>query len=178
MELTDMVTPEDCFDFEKYLFDRFYMNCTVYDAAGVGVTGKPIWCNNLCPRIKSNPDSLAAICATGNQNFMAQARKTRAPIIGECDAGLLKISVPIFVDGTFLGTAGGCGRLPEGGEIETFIIEKTTGLNEAEITELCNGLQTMTREQAEEMAEVIEQRLAQLVNDYRKSIKAMKAFLG
>ena len=51
----------------------------------------------------------AAICAPGNQNFMAQAEKTRKPVIAECDAGLVKIAVPIFNKDEFLGTAGGCG---------------------------------------------------------------------
>ena len=82
--------------------------------------------------IKANKDSLAAICAPGNQNFMAQAEKTRKAIIAECDAGLVKIAVPIFNQDEFLGTAGGCGLLPAGGEVETFLIEKTAGLTEAD----------------------------------------------
>jgi ligand-binding sensor protein len=57
-------------------------------------------------------DSLAAICAPGNQNFMAQARNSQKSVIGECDAGRIKIAVPIFADGSFLGAVGGCGLLP------------------------------------------------------------------
>jgi len=75
---------------------------------------------------------------------MAQAKKTGRFVVGECDAGLVKIAVPIFVEGEFLGTAGGCGRLPAGGEVEAFIIEKTTGLTEEEVSELCRGLKAMT----------------------------------
>lgn len=52
---------------------------------------------------------------------MAQAKQTRKPVIGECDAGLIKIAVPIFIDGTFMRTAGGCALLPAGGEVETFL---------------------------------------------------------
>jgi len=156
MELTDILSKEEWAAFEKELFDRFQINCTVYNTDGIGVTGKPNWCNRICPEIKANKESLAAICAPGNQNFMAQAEKTRKPIIAECDAGLVKIAVPIFNQDEFLGTAGGCGLLPAGGEVESFLIEKTAGLTETEITGLCEGLGTMTEDQAEEMALFIE----------------------
>ena len=163
MDLTDILSKEEWAAFEKELFDRFGINCTVYDASGVGVTGKPNWCNRLCPEIKANKESLAAICAPGNQNFMAQVKRTKKPVIGECDAGLIKIAVPIFFDGKFLGTAGGCGLLPEGGEVETFLIEKSIGLSEKEIAKLCVGMGSMTKGQAEEMAGFIENRIAEYV---------------
>lgn len=159
MELADILSKEEWAAFEKELFDRFKINCTVYNTDGIGVTGKPNWCNRICPEIKANKESLAAICAPGNQNFMAQAEKTRKPIIAECDAGLVKIAVPIFNQDEFLGTAGGCGLLPVGGEVETFLIEKTAGLTETEIAGLCEGMGTMTEDQAEEMALFIEEKI-------------------
>jgi len=166
MELTDILTKNEWAAFEKELFERFQINCTVYDTTGTGVTGKTNWCNRLCPKIKANKDSLAAICAPGNQYFMAQAKQTHEAVIDECDAGMIKIAVPIFSEGEFLGTAGGCGLLPEGGEVETFIIEKTAGLSEAEIEELCQGLGTMTLDRAREIADFIKARIA----DYKKAV--------
>ena len=168
MELTDILSKEEWTAFEKELYDRFDINCTVYNTSGIGVTGKPNWCNRLCPEIKANKDSLAAICAPGNQNFMVQARQTHKAVIGECDAGLIKIAVPIFGNGDFLGTAGGCGLLPQGGELETFMIEKTAGLSEAEIAELCKGMGSMTEEQAQEMAAYIEKRIAEFMRNHGK----------
>ena len=166
MELTDMLSTKEWGGFEKELFDRFHINCTVYNTSGVGVTGKPNWCNRLCPVIKANPDALAAICAPGNQNFMARARQTGKAVIGECDAGLIKIAVPIFVEDEFLGTAGGCGLLPEGGEIETFMIEKSTGMSEAQIADLGAGVGTMSDARAGEMADFIEDRIIREVQRY------------
>ncbi len=166
MELTDILSEQAWARFEKELFDRFKINCTVYNTSGVGVTGKPNWCNKLCPEVKANKESLAAICAPGNQNFMAQARQTRKPVIGECDAGFVKIAVPICVNEEFLGTAGGCGLLPEGGEVETFLIEKTTGLSEEEIAELTRDMGTMGEEQAQKMADFIDKRINEYVGDY------------
>lgn len=170
MELTDIITIEDWAQFEKELFDRFHINCTVYNTSGVGVTGQPNWCNRLCPVIKANKESLAAICATGNQNFMAQAKQTGKPVIAECDAGLVKIAVPIFADNEFLGTAGGCGLLPECGEMETFMIEKSTGMSESEIADLCTDLNTMSDEQAAEMGAFIENRIRQYVEQCQENV--------
>jgi len=168
MELTGILSKEEWAVFEKELFDRFKINCTVYNTDGIGVTGKPNWCNRLCPEIKGNQDSLAAICAPGNQNFMARAEKTREPVIDECDAGMMKIAVPIFNEDEFLGTAGGCGLLPAGGEVETFLIGKTAGLTETEIADLCEGMGTMTEDQAEEMTAFIKRKIAEFMQNNGK----------
>jgi ligand-binding sensor protein len=171
MQLTDILSKEEWSAFETELYDRFQINGTVYNPSGIGVTGKPHWCNRLCPKIKANKDSLAAICASGNQNFMARAKRTQKAVTGECDAGLIKIAVPIFSNGEFLGTAGGCGRLPVDGEIETFLIEKTTGLSEEEIATLCEGLDAMTEKQANDMAVFIEERMVKYLDNYNKKLK-------
>jgi ligand-binding sensor protein len=166
MELRDILPVEDWMKFERELFDRFNINATVYNKDGVGITGKPNWCNKLCPEIKANKESLAVICAAGNQNFMAQAKKTKKTIIDECDAGLIKIAVPIFVNGEFLGTAGGCGRLPAGGEVESYIIEKTAGISESEIAGLCQNLEPMTEQEARQVADFIEVQIARYLAHY------------
>jgi ligand-binding sensor protein len=165
MELTEILPIEDWIEFEKELFERFNLNSTVYNTSGIGITGKPAFCNRLCPKIKANKDSLAMICAAGNQNFMAQAKNTKKAVIGECDAGLTKIAIPIFFKGEFLGTAGGCGRLPEGGEIETFILEKSMGLSEQEIADLCQGLEPITAKQARQVADFIQARISQYIDN-------------
>jgi hypothetical protein len=81
---------------------------------------------------------------------------------------LPKLPFPFLLKGEFLGTAGGCGLLPAGGEVETFLLEKTMGLSETQILRLCEGLGTMTQEEAEKMAVYIEKRTAQFVDDYLK----------
>jgi predicted Fe-Mo cluster-binding NifX family protein len=166
MALTDILSKQGWSQFEKTLFDRFAINSAVFDRSGNRVTGKPRWCNRLCPQIKANPDSLAAICAPANHHFMAQAQKNRKPVIGECDAGLIKICVPIFVDQEFMGTAGGCGRLPEGGTVETFLVAKTMGLSEAQVCGLCYGMGTITQKKAREMTTFIETWIADRVDGY------------
>jgi ligand-binding sensor protein len=166
MELTDILSTEEWARFEKEVSDRFHLNCTVYNTEGNSITGTQNWCNRLCPKIKANKDALAAICAPANQNFTAQVRQTGEPVIDECDAGLLKIAVPIYVREEFLGTAGGCGMLLADGEVEDFMVQKTTGMEEDEIVELCQGIGTMTEEEARTAAAVIEERISQIVKDF------------
>ncbi|MBW2604322.1 MAG: hypothetical protein JRE28_08400 [Deltaproteobacteria bacterium] len=69
MDLTDILSMDEWARFEKEIFDRFHINCNVCVTSGTGLIGKPDWCNKLCPEIRANKDSLAAICATGNQNM-------------------------------------------------------------------------------------------------------------
>jgi ligand-binding sensor protein len=168
MKLTDIMSTAAWEQFENSLFDRFQMNIAVYEASGTALSGRPHWCNRLCPAIKANQESLAAICAPGNQYFMARVRQTRKPLIDCCDAGFIKIAVPIFVGDAFLGTAGGCGRLPAGGAVEIFLLEKTMGLSKARIAGLCEGMETMTAAEAEAMAAFVERRIAHFVDQFQK----------
>ena len=50
--------------------------------------------------------------------------------------------------------------------MQAFLLEKTMGLSETKILALCEGLGSMTQEEAEKMAAYIEKRTAQFVDDY------------
>lgn len=169
MELRDIMPLEAWERFEKALFNRFHINCTVYNVSGMSIVGKPNWCNRLCPEIKASKTALSAICAPGNQYFMREAQENRRPVIGKCDAGFIKVAVPIMVDGQMLGTAGGCGLLPEDGDVEEFIVRKTLGLTTDEIAERCRGVESMSTGEARAMAAFIEKQLARFVKAYEAS---------
>ncbi len=124
------------------------------------------WCNWICPVIKKKPESIGAICAVAAQNFTAETKATRKPMIGECDIALVKVAAPIFVGDTFLGTAGGCGLLPEDGEVEEFMVQKATGLEEEKIAELANGIEIISETRAGEFADYIAARIAEVVSRY------------
>ena len=68
---------------------------------------------------------------------MAEAAKEkRMPIIDFCDAGMLKLVIPVFCQSDFVGTLTACGAFIGGEELEAFLIEKSTKLNEQEIEAL------------------------------------------
>ncbi len=87
-------------------------------------------------------------------------------MILECDIALVKMAVPIFVGDTFLGTVGGCGLLPEDGEVEEFMVQKTTGLEEREVSELVEGITTMSENMAREFEDYTATRIAKIVTRY------------
>ena len=169
MELTEILPIAEWSRLEGDLFERFGMSCMVHDIRGASITGKPNWCNKICPKIKSGQESVAAICSPSNQYFMAEARKTGNPVFGECEVGFLKLAVPIIVNGEFLGTAGGCGLLPAGGEIEPFFIMKTLGMSEQEIFDLCSDIRVMLESESHALAAYINQCLHEF-----KSAAALK----
>lgn len=169
MKLTDLMPVADWAALEDELAARFGLQSAAYNPDGKSVTGRNFFASRLCETLKSRPAALSTICAAANLNFMAEARATCCAVISECDAGLAKVAVPVFVDGQFLGTVGGCGKLPEGGEAEEFLIAKTTGLSEEEAASLCRDIGLVGREKLEEMAGFLKSRLAEILSQAKNS---------
>ena len=107
MKLTDIAPIKIWLELEQKINKRSGLNASVFDVAGVRITDFKRWANKLCPVIKADEKGQNYICAVAHQNIAAQAKRTRRPVISECDAGLMKLVVPIFIGGEFLGVAGG-----------------------------------------------------------------------
>lgn len=85
-----------------------------------------------------------------------------------CDAGLLKIVVPIYVNDTFMGSAGGCGLILEDGEVESFLVSKAIEMDEEKIEELAKSVPVLSEEKAWDVANFIKERIDSIVADYLK----------
>lgn len=163
MKLTDVQPMEKWLELEEEIYRRSGMRASVYDVNGVGITGKSKHANKLCAEIRATGKGQTYICAVAHQNMAAIAQNTKKTVIEECDAGLIKIVVPIFVGGEFMGAAGGCGLLAENGEVDEFMINKTAELPEARISELMSTVGTLTMRAAEELAAFIEAQIDEMV---------------
>lgn len=163
MKLTDLMPALNWALLEEELTNRFGLQSTAYNPDGLSFTGRHEFVSDLCRALKDSPTALSTICAAANLNFMAEAKATGKTVIAECDAGLVKIAVPVFFDGEFLGTVGGCGKLPQGGEAEEFLIAKTTGLSDDAVAAICSTVGEISGEKAVEMAEYIENRLREII---------------
>ncbi len=168
MQLTDLLPIDEWIAFEKEMTDRFGIDANVFDPDGIRITNYKNWINRLCPEIKANDKGQSFICAVAHQNIAALAKQTRKPVIEECDAGLAKIVVPIFIGDDFLGAACGCGALLEEGEVDPFLINKITGIDDATIERLSEGIPSFTREKAETLIRFVEAELNGIVNDFKK----------
>lgn len=172
MKLTDIAALEIWLELEHEINKRSGMNASVFDAEGVRITDFKKWANNLCPVIKGNEKGQSYICAVAHQNLAAQAARTHQPVIETCDAGLIKLVVPIFINGVFLGVAGGCGCLEKTGEVDIFMLNKTIGLHEEELMKLAENILDMTRQQAESHAKFIQDEIERIVGAYESSTQS------
>ena len=172
MELTDIAPLETWRDLEQRINKCSGLNASVFNVDGLRITDFVKWANSLCPEIKGTEKGQSYICSVAHQNLAAQAAKTRKSVIESCDAGMLKLVVPIFVNGDFLGVAGGCGCLELKEGIDTFMINKTTGINEEKLVRLSKDIPFMTRDEAISHAAYIEKEIDRIKQAYVNTHKS------
>ena len=170
MKLTDIAQLKIWLELEKKINQHSGLNACVFDVDGVRITNFKKWANKLCPVIKADKKGQDYICAVAHQNIAAQAKRSRKPVVAECDAGLMKLVVPIFINGEFLGVAGGCGYIVSNGEVDRFMISKTTGIAEEKLRDLSDDIPVMTPEQAESHTKLIQAEIEQIINAYEKGL--------
>ena len=174
MKLTDIAPLERWIDFEKDINLKSGMDCNVFDTKGYRVSTLKNWANRLCPAIKETDKGQSFICAPAHMNIAAMAMKQRQPVIEECDAGMLKLVVPIFVRNEFIGAVSGCGLLLEDGEVDSYLVNMITGIEEAHVDTLTSDLTAISRNQASELAGFIQQRVEEIVAAYQDQDRQQK----
>jgi ligand-binding sensor protein len=168
MKLTDILPVDQWIALENDIHDISGLSPKIYNTEGVSITGTNRWTNDLCPEIKAVSKGQTFICSASHTGLASEAEETREAVVECCDAGLLKIVVPIFVGDTFVGAAGGCGLVLEDGEVETFFVGKTIDMDEEKVENLARSVPVITEEKAREVASYIEGRLAAIVAEYLK----------
>jgi ligand-binding sensor protein len=163
MKLMDIAPLEKWLELEQKINARSGLNASVFDVEGVRITEFKRWANKLCPVIKADKKGQNYICALAHQNIAAQAKQTQQPVISECDAGLMKLVAPIFVNGEFLGVAGGCGYLLEDGEVDSFMVNKTIGIDDGKLRELSADIPAMTMQETKALTQFIQQEVDQII---------------
>jgi len=166
MSFTDILPLEKWVEFENEIHKRSGFDSNVYDINGIRITDNKNWVNELCPVIKATDKGISFICAVANMNLASQAMNTGKPVIEECDAGLIKIAVPIFIGDEFIGTVGACGLLIEEGKVDSFLINKITGIDEDQIEGLSDDIKTISNEEALAITDYIWKQINQFVKDY------------
>jgi ligand-binding sensor protein len=163
MKLMDIAPLEKWRELEQKINARSGLNASVFDVEGVRITEFKRWANKLCPVIKADEKGQNYICAVAHQNIAAQAKQTQQPVISECDAGLMKLVAPIFVNSEFLGVAGGCGYLLEDGEVDSFMVNKTIGIDDGKLRDLSADIPAMTMQEAKALTQFIQQEVDQII---------------
>ena len=165
MELTDLLPLEKWAELENEIHSRSGLESNVFNTDGIRITDNKVWVNRLCPAIKATDKGQSFICAVAHMNLANQAKDEKQAVIEECDAGLMKIVVPIFVDGDFIGAIGACGLLPADGEVDSFLVNKMTDIDEETVEELCEDLAVIEKNSAEEVAQFIWEKIEAIVSE-------------
>ena len=155
MKLTEIAPEETWVELEEEINRRSGLDANVFNVEGYRISECKNWANKLCPAIKATDKGQSFICAPAHMNISAQAMRTRETVIEECDAGLVKMVVPVFVDDEFIGAIGACGFLLDDGEVDTFLVNKMTGIEEKDIERLSQGIPAITTAEAKALSEYI-----------------------
>jgi len=163
MELTDLLPLEKWKELEKEITCRSGLDANIFNTNGIRITDYKHWANRLCPAIKATDKGQSYICAVAHMNLSAQAKQTQKSLVEECDAGLAKIIVPIFKKDEFLGTVGACGFLLDGGEVDSFLVNMTTGIDEEDIERLSADIETISTEKTRTVVSYIEEEISKII---------------
>ena len=155
MKLTDIIPIEDWMAIERKIVAQSGLDANIFDTSGRRISTFKHWANRLCPAIKDTDRGQSFICAVAHMNLATIAKNTGQGVIEECDAGLLKLVVPIFFKDKFVGAVGMCGALMDEGEIDDFMINKTTEIESETIEELAEDIPTISRKKVEELRDLI-----------------------
>lgn len=165
MKLTDICSLSEWEALENDIFERFNFQGSVFTPEGIRITQVKNWSNDLCPAIKATEKGQSYICSVAHMNMTAIAKNTRCTVEEECDAGFSKIVVPIFSGGEFLGVAGGCGLVPEGGEADIFAVTQIAGLEDNRVKTLSRNLPEVSKKDMAAVRAFIEDRVARILSD-------------
>lgn len=163
MLMTDLLSKEEWNNLEKKVHDDWGFNASVYNADGMTFTGYKNFVNPLCAEIKSHPEGIQAICSVAHQNMAQLARNSGKTIIEECDAGMVKVCTPVIVDNEFIGVVGGCGRVLDNSEIETFTVHKAINIPLETVEKLAADVPAISMKKAQELAVFLEEFVANTV---------------
>ena len=168
MDLTDLAPLDKWIELEKDIHQKSGLDVNVFDTKGYRISEFKNWANRLCPEIKATDKGQSFICAPAHMNIAALALRSKQPVIEECDAGMLKLVVPIFLDDKFVGAFGACGFLLDDGEVDSFLVNKMTDISEETVVELAAGTPDITTEKAKALGQYIMDKIATIVADYKR----------
>ena len=166
MKLTDLAPIDKWVELEKDLQKKSGLDVNVFDTKGYRISEFKNWANRLCPEIKATDKGQSFICAPAHMNIATLAMRSRQAVVEECDAGMLKLVVPIFVNDEYFGAVGACGFLLDDGEVDTFLVNKMTDINEDKVERLTEGIPAITTEKTKILSQYITNQISRIVANY------------
>lgn len=166
MKLVDIQPVENWIEIEKEINRRSGLNAAVYDVDGLRITDFIKWASNFCPELRATVKGQKFICAVAHQNIAAKAEKSKKTVVAECDAGLMKFVVPIFVGDEFLGTAGGCGLRYGQAQVDDYLVHRTADMDEQHVRDLAEEIDTIAPDTLADVIDYVENKVAECVSNF------------
>ena len=167
MQLIELAPLERWIILEKDIHHKSGLDVNVFDTNGYRISELKNWANPLCPAIKATDKGQSFICAPAHMNIATLAMRSKQAVVEECDAGMLKLVVPIFADEEFVGTVGACGFLLDEAEVDRFLINKTTDISESEIESLATGIKNISSAKAQALGQYIMNQIKEIISTAR-----------
>lgn len=161
MKLTDLAPEEKWRALQDELHERFHLNADIMDGEGKRLFSNT-WGNDLCRAIRNDEKGFSSICVTAGQMF-SHLLKQGEPFAEECDGGMMRVSVPVKRDGTVVGAVGGCGLVPEDGEVDPFTIGMMSGLEEKSVEKLAPSVTVAGEDRVREIQAYIQKRIDEII---------------
>jgi ligand-binding sensor protein len=164
MQLTDLAPLERWVELEKDIHQKSGLDVNVFDTKGYRTSELKNWANQMCPAIKATDKGQSFICAPAHMNIATLAMRSKQAVIEECDAGMLKLVVPIFAGEEFVGAVGACGFLLDDGEVDSFLVNKMTDISEEKIENLTTGIERISTPKALALGQYIMNQINAIVS--------------
>jgi ligand-binding sensor protein len=105
----------------------------------------------LCSAIRENPDALTFVCSQTNTAMLAVVSKTLEPVVDLCEAGLIRVVVPVLHDGSLIGQVTACGLASNEDEPDAFLVAKQLDITEEKVLELAQSTPSGSEEELEQI---------------------------
>src|SRR4030042_5046694 len=90
----------------------------------------------LCAAIRNNKEATTSICSQSNSVMLAEVKKTLKPTIYFCEAGLIRLVVPILFESKLIGQIFACGLSSKKEKADSFLIAKELNISEEKVLAL------------------------------------------
>ncbi|MBI4965137.1 MAG: PocR ligand-binding domain-containing protein [Desulfomonile tiedjei] len=150
------MTPRDLKTKEEWqeILNRFAtetkMTATLTDSTGKQLIGTNSR-GPLCAAVRENEKALTFICSQTNTAMLAVIRKILRPELDLCEAGLIRVVVPIVKDGSLIGQVTACGLASDEEEPNSFLVSKELGISEEKAIELSQSIPLGSEEELREI---------------------------
>lgn len=154
MNALDVKSKEEWEALMKEIAEKTRLTVTLGDGKGSHILTTDSWTRcSLCARIREKKEAITFICSQTNTAMIEEAKRVKGPVVDFCDAGLIRMAVPIFRDGEVIGQLTACGAVVPDEEVDAFLVAQQAGITEEEAEVLAGEAPVVSMEEIQKLAD-------------------------